>query len=48
MKNTQPKLTLSQETLRILVDKKPAKSGNNPVSTHPMCPLGAGASGRLR
>lgn len=38
MGNTKPKLALSQETLRILVQEKPAKVLSNSVSTFPWCP----------
>lgn len=48
MQNTQQKLTLSRETLRILVHEKPAKPGNNQITTHPYCPMGAGTNGRVR
>jgi len=48
MKNTKQKLSLSQETLRILVQEKPAKSNNIIISTLPICPTGAGVNNRLR
>ncbi|HEY6248760.1 MAG TPA: hypothetical protein VI685_02300 [Candidatus Angelobacter sp.] len=44
MKNTPQKLILSQETLRILVHEKPAKPGSNLITTHPLCPIGAGTN----
>lgn len=48
MGNTKPKLTLSQETLRILVQAKPANVVNHPDSTFPWCPTGTGVNAGQR
>lgn len=42
MKSTKQKLALSQETLRILVQEKPATLPSNPASTFPWCPTTSG------
>jgi hypothetical protein len=46
--NNPPKLTLSQETLRLLVTNKPGQYAVNNVTTFPWCPTGAGPNGGQR
>lgn len=39
MKNTQQKLTLSQETVRLLTEEQSGSRAQQAVTTNPLCPV---------